>query len=233
MSNSLVFQVSPSDLTFGWNECQRCLYLKIRRDLKQPRIPMPAIFTNIDREMKHRFMDRRTGEGPLDFLPPGLINSADGWVESKPLALPGTDTKLILRGRYDTTARLDDGSHAIIDFKTSVPRTTSVDLYSRQLHAYALALENPGNGKLRLAPITRMGLLCFSPTRFADRAGLSHGIQAYFGGGLEWKEVPRDDARFLTFLAGVARVLEGPDPPPAAPGCPYCEYLSRGLRMAA
>ena len=57
----------------------------------------------------------------------------------------------------------DDGTYGVMDFKTSNPSSESAELYSRQLHAYAYALEHPAPGKLALSPVTKLGLLYFYP----------------------------------------------------------------------
>ena len=41
----------------------------------------------------------------------------------------------------------------------------------------------------------------------------SNGIDGYFGGGLRWIEIPRDDAAFFAFLKKVVTLLQEPEPP--------------------
>lgn len=48
----------------------------------------------------------------------------------------------------------DDGSYGIVDFKTTDPRDGHVDFYSLQLHAYALAFEQPADPSKRRSPVT-------------------------------------------------------------------------------
>jgi len=55
--------------------------------------------------------------------------------------------------------------YGVIDFKASNPSTDSARMYSRQLHAYAYALEHPAPGKLSLSPVTKLGLLYFYPDK--------------------------------------------------------------------
>lgn len=47
-----------------------------------------------------------------------------------------------ISGRFDIVVSFDDGTYGVIDFKTSNPSKDSALLYSRQLHAYAYALEH-------------------------------------------------------------------------------------------
>jgi hypothetical protein len=104
----------------------------------------------------------------------------------------------------------------VVDFKTAEPNADHVATYSRQLHAYALALEQPWSGPA--ARVSALGLLCFLPNSFtsADTAALS--------GEVKWFEVERDDPTFLRFLIEVASVVDEPEPPPASPACIWCRW---------
>jgi len=44
--------LSPTDLTFLWDECQRCFYNKVAQNCPRPRSPFPKVFAAIDRTMK-------------------------------------------------------------------------------------------------------------------------------------------------------------------------------------
>ena len=156
------WKLSPSDLTFLWEECPRCFYQKVALGQPRPRSPMPSIFNKIDSLEKAYFAGLRT-ETITPALPPGVIELGDKWVESRPIIVPGHNDTCFIRGRFDVVARFEDGSYGIIDFKTSTARDTNVPFYSRQLHAYAFALEQAAPGKLKLAPVSTMGLLCIDP----------------------------------------------------------------------
>ena len=222
--------ISPSDMTFGWDECPRCVYNKVNRRLKRPAMPMPSIFNAIDGAMKQCFLGQPI-PAFLPELPPGLFYAADGWVESSPLILPGHIATLTLRGRYDTVLAFDDGTYGVCDFKTITPKSEHVSFYGRQLHAYAYALENPAPGKAMFAPVSRLGLLAWDPQRYVQRDHPNGTLNGYFGGQLHWVPVPRDDGRFLTFMDEMLTLLERPDPPAASPVCPYCNFINTGQRF--
>ena len=120
-------------------------------------------------------------------------------------------------------------TYGVIDFKTTRPSHRHVPFYSRQLHAYAYALEHPAPGKLSLAPVTALGLLCFEPSAIEPLGG---GRLA-FEGGVTWLPCPKDYARFLAFLDEVLAVLDLPEPPAGSPHCVWCKYReearSRGV----
>jgi hypothetical protein len=209
----------PSDFAFLWEECRRCFYLDLHGISQRPRTPFPKIFTAIDGQMKAGFMGRRL---TLPGCPGAVVAYQDLWVESAPIAIPGHAMGCVVRGRLDTVLEFDDGSYAVIDFKTSAVRDEHVPKYSRQLHAYAHCLERPAPGKRRYAPVSQLGLLVFEPTGFRFPAR-GTPFEAVLGGSLHWLAMPRDEAAFLAFLAAVLDVLEGPPPPPA-PTCQFCAY---------
>jgi len=156
-------------------------------------------------------------------MPRGTIDVGERWVESTPILIPGQRSTCSIRGRFDAIVRLDDGSYAVIDLKTCDTRDDHLFLYSRQLHAYAHALEHAAPRWLSLKPITRLGLLVFEPNGFG--AGCAGSVSLY--GPLTWIEIPLNKDRFERFLGEVMDVLDAPDPPPPSPTCSFCKY--RGL----
>jgi len=213
------WKLSPSDFAFLWKECKRCFYLKVVRNYHRPFTPLPKIFIKIDGLMKEFFEDKSTAEISSD-LPPGVVKFGEKWVESQPIIIPGHNSQCYIRGKFDTVVEFEDGSYGVIDFKTSEAQSAHIQLYTRQLHAYAYALENPAPGKLSLSPITKLGLLCVEPTRIYRE---SDGRISY-SGEATWIECPRNDDQFLDFIGQVLSVLEQPEPPPPAPSCGWCEY---------
>jgi PD-(D/E)XK nuclease superfamily protein len=214
--------LSPSDFAFLWEECRRCFYLKVVNNFRRPKSPMPRIFTAIDSEMKMRYGGLRTAEA-MPFLPPGVIDASVSWVESRPLPVPRHSSLVSLRGKLDTLVRFDDETYGVIDFKTSGVRDQHVGLYTRQLHAYALALENASPGNLSLSPVSKLGLVIFEPAVFSG-GGDAPGCLT---GPVSWKEIPRSNAAFLAFLADVVDLLEMPVPPEPSPACQWCQYRDR------
>jgi len=217
--SSTSWKLSPSDLTFLWDECPRCFYIKVVHGYSRPSAAFPRIFSRIDQLMKD-FYRNQPAASISDTLPQGVIRFADRWVVSQPVQLPGHAHSAYIKGRFDSVIEFADGSFGIVDFKTSEPRPEHVAFYSRQLHAYAYALENPAEKALRLAPVSRLGLLCVEPVTMSgdviDRL-------AYVG-EVTWLDCPKDEAGFLGFIDGVLSVLEDPQPPPPAENCAFCQY---------
>jgi hypothetical protein len=216
------FLLAPSDLTFLLHECGRCFYLKVEQGIDRASSPMPKIFTVIDRQQR-RFFDGTASEDLHPELPPGAVRCTDSAVLSAPLKIPKRNATVQFRGAVDTTFIFDDDSFGIVDFKTTDPRDSHVRLYSLQLHAYALAFENPALGRTKIAPVTKLGLLCFEPVGMMRLPG---GDFAYRTEAT-WIEVPRDDASFLAFLSLVVGILERPVAPESSPDCRFCAPADR------
>jgi hypothetical protein len=219
---SRVVKLAPSDLTFLWDECQRCFWLKVKGVLKRPSAPFPKIFTRIDAQTKDYFFGKRTEEMAPE-LRAGRVAFGDRWVRSSPLQIPGHRTEVTIQGKIDTALAFDDSSFGIIDFKTAEPKPEHVPFYSRQLHAYLAAAEHPAPGALELAPITQLGLLCVEPVGMVNL-----GDDVAIRGATTFLEIERDDDLFTAFLIQVLLVLERPEPPDPSPTCSHCKYLQAG-----
>lgn len=218
--------LSPSDFAFLWEECKRCFYLKVSRNFPRPRTVIPGIFRTIDEEMKVWYAGRQTSDA-MPFLSPGVIDSSVSWVQSVPLSVPGHTSTCTIKGKLDAVARFSDHTYAVIDFKTSAPRSPHTTLYDRQLHAYALSLENAAPGSPALSPVTKLGLVVFEPQTFS---GADNRL-ASLSGPVRWIEIRRDDTSFLAFLKDVLDILELPKPPDSAPSCEWCRYRDRSREM--
>lgn len=217
-----IVKLAPSDLTFLWDECHRCFWLKAKGVLKRPSAPFPKIFTRLDGQTKDYFFGKRAEEMALE-LRPGRISFGDRWVRSAPLQIPGHDTQVALAGKIDTALAFDDGSYGVIDFKTSEPKAEHVMFYGRQLHSYALAAENPAPGALELSPVTQLGLLCVEPVAMI---GLDDDVA--YKGSTTFLEIERDDDAFMAFLSQVLYLIKRPTPPDPSSKCGFCKYLAAG-----
>ncbi|GAH00300.1 unnamed protein product, partial [marine sediment metagenome] len=156
-------------------------------------------------------------------LPPGVVSYGEKRVRSKPVELDGCNSTCYINGRFDIVATLDDGSYAVLDFKTGNPDDEKTKMYSRQLHAYSLALENPAEGAFKLTPISKLGLLYFTP----DNCELVSFNRQALQGNLEWIEISRDDETFHGFLQEVVQLLDGPLPQPNPDNCDWCAFLEK------
>lgn len=132
-------RLSPSDLTFLWEECPGCFYERYVLDIRRPRMPFPAIFGNIDGAMK-AFYAPRTLRTP-DGLRATVLNAGTEWVKSDTIDTPSGSCTI--SGKFDTILAVEDGTYAIVDFKCAEVKEQYLAKYTRQLAAYALAVSTP------------------------------------------------------------------------------------------
>ncbi|MFC1899047.1 PD-(D/E)XK nuclease family protein [Chloroflexota bacterium] len=216
------YKLSPSDLTFSYEGCKQCFYQKIVNGIAQPSIPLPSIFSKIAGLLKNHYDGKLTSDLHLD-LPPGIVSHGEKWVRSEPIQLPNHESTCYINGRFDVVVSFDDDTYGVIDYKTSKPSESSARMYSRQLHAYAYALEHPAPGKLALSPVTKLGLLYFYP----DNITQDSVERLNYGAEIIWVEVEKDEDGFLKFINKVLNVLELPEAPKHSPNCQWCNYTSR------
>jgi hypothetical protein len=225
--NRKPLKLSPSDFAFLWDECRRCFYLKVVSGFPRPRGIMPKIFSRIDGAMKSYFAGKRT-EDIASGLPAGTVAFNERWVESKPIQIPAHSLTVSIRGKFDTALGFDDGTFGVVDFKTSAVKEEHVQLYGRQLQAYAHALENPSEGQFGLRPISKLGLIVYEPRDFAAFKEADVALT----GSMTWSEIPRDEAGFMDFLREMVELLERPTAPPGSPSCVWCQYRDTSRRVA-
>jgi len=212
------FKLSPSDLTYLYEGCKFCFWLKVRRGIGQPSMPMPGIFSAIAGRQKGFYADKRT-EAFCPALPPGKVILGEKWVESKALA-GSNGHSCYIKGKFDAVLEFDDGSYGVIDFKTASPSDKKAEMYGRQLHAYAYALENPGVDALHLAPVKKLGLIFFEPDTFDQQSP----ERQFFSGRVIWTEVARNDDSFTQFISEVMQIIGSEAPPQPGSDCAWCRY---------
>lgn len=220
------YKLSPSMLTFFWDECPRCFYLQVVRGINRPSMAFPKVFSRIDSLMKNLFAGQPTSVISPD-LAPGRVAMQGKWVNSAPIEFPDVEASCYIKGAFDSVLAFDDGSYAVVDFKTSSPSRQHIAFYGRQLSAYAYALEHPSEKGLHLSPIRQLGLL------YLDPVDIEHGAdhkRIVYGGEVTWQELPKDEPGFLHFMRGVLEVLSLPEPPPANESCGFCAYREEARR---
>ena len=214
------FKLSPSDFGFLYDECKRCFYLKVKHGFLRPRSIMPSIFIKIDGIMKDHF-EGKSPKDITDALPEGKIEFGSKWIQSRPFADKKTGNKCYIKGVTDTVLGFNDNSFGVIDFKTSHVKDENVEKYSRQLHAYALALENAADGKPSLSPITRIGLFVVQPNQFLK----NENNEYLFKNIVKWQEIKRDDIKFFKFLKEVVGLLSKDQLPDPGHNCSHCKFI--------
>lgn len=213
-----MYKLSPSDLTFAWDGCKYCFYMKVKH-----KIVLRGIFPGIFGKMANltsSFYDGKPTSEISPSLPPGTVKYRERFVKSAPITIPGARSQCFIYGRFDAVIEFDDGTFGIVDYKTSDAKDEHVAFYSRQLSAYAYALENPAPSALALSPVSRLGLFVITPDRF-ERNGSDEMI---FVNRATWMDVPRDDDAFLALIGDVVALLDMDAPPPPSETCDTCSY---------
>jgi hypothetical protein len=213
-----IYNISPSDLTYLWDGCKRCFYLKVKHNIVY-RGPFPGMFGKMGDLTSNYYLGKSSSEISPE-LPTGSVKFREKWVKSAPISFPDTSTQCVIKGRFDAVLAFEDGSYGIIDYKTSDASEEKAAFYSRQLSAYAYALENPAPKALSISPITHLGLFVITPERFEP---MQNGELAFVN-KTTWMEVVRDDATFLGLLREIITLLDMPIPPDPAEDCGLCNY---------
>ncbi len=213
-----VYTLSPSDLTFLWEGCKRCFYLKVKHNIVY-RGPFPGMFGKMGNLTSNYYLGKSAHEISSD-LPAGVVKFREKWVKSAPIVFPDTSSQCVIRGRFDAILAFEDGSYGLIDYKTAEASEDEAAFYGRQLSAYAYALENPAPGALSISPITHLGLFIITPGRFEP---VSNGELAFVT-STTWINIPRDDGVFLSFLREIIILLDQSIPPESAEDCGLCNY---------
>jgi hypothetical protein len=225
---ALELQLSPTDLTFLYNDSPRDFYLKVRHKVYRPREPMASIFNKIDKYIKKSFADLEDIKTMSDELPSGKILISDKKVRSAPMVFDvnGQEVHISINGIFDSILQehpLEENLFDVIDYKTSSVKDDYIEIYSRQLHAYAYCLENPFNDipVVKLDKINRLGLIVYEPNGFElENVSLT--------GTIQWVEMEYNREDFREFMREVAEVLAG-DLPTTPTRCDYTKYAQNLL----
>ena len=215
--------ISPSDLTFSWNGCHRCLWLNYNHGVKAPSF-FPLVGELSAMQEKHF-----NGAKSKDLHPeikPGKVLDRGGWVKSMPITYNSNPSPYAIRGKYDLLMEFEDGTYGVVDCKFQGKNNDKSDFYSPQLEAYAYALENPEKGKA--FPVSTMGLLVWKLNGITETTDGSHG----FGIIERYVPVMRNQGEFNTLISDLIGVIEG-EFPDAGKDCDTCNYLAKRLTLEA
>ncbi len=212
-------KLSPSDFAYLYEECKCCYYLKVKHGIYRPSSPFPGVFTALNTRLQSALIgqDLRLLS---KFLPEGIVESQEGFVESK--IIPGTN--IFIKGKYDLLVKQKDNTYLIIDFKISQPTEEKIAKYQTQLQAYHYAFENPSRGIPK--EITKLGLVIMYP----DKTKFENG-KAVIDFPPQWLEVDIKKDSFLEFIGEINDLLEG-EVPPENPNCSWCKYRHLGEKAS-
>ncbi len=207
--------ISPSDLTFGWDNCHRCLWLYYNHQVKAPMF-MPLVGDLA--EMQEQSCIGKTASDLNANMPEGKVFKHAGWVVSKPIEVDGVVTPFAVRGKYDLLMEHPDGTFGIVDCKFQANPSDKSKFYAVQLEAYSFALENPAKD----APIkvSTAGLLVWSPVKVRGNSSGNFGLEL----SCNWFPTPRSPELIASRLSDFIKMITGPVPP-AKSNCEQCKYI--------
>lgn len=208
--------ISPSDLTFGFSGCHRCLWLKYNLGVTPP-MSMPLVRT-LSELQESRFRSASTTDMSRA-LAEGTVVSAGAWVQSTPIVIDGDETVFRVRGKYDLLVKFADGSYGVVDCKVSGSADDKADFYRPQLEAYAFALESPDSGEAKSVSTT--GLLVWTPSSVTGDASQGYG----FAVDAFWQPIARKPQQLHDLLRDFIAVITSEQPPQTKDGCRDCDYV--------
>jgi len=208
--------IRPSDLTFGYSTCHRCLWLFYWFKLDLPKMmplvsPLSAMQEKVFRNMDLQEIDRH--------LPKGKVTRFGQKVKSQEFMISGEKSRWHIAGKYDLLSENEDGTASLIDCKVSKNEDSQSGRYAPQLEAYVFALEHPAEGEPEV--ISSMGLLKWNPDHVVGDSPSTYA----FGVTQKYEEVARDVDGFYALMTACIEMLEGQLPEPGDK-CATCNYLN-------
>lgn len=211
--------ISPSDLTFLYSECPKCLWLKYNEGISRPGFmplvgPMASFQESLYRGLPTSLVSPK--------LPLGTVSSWGGSVESTPIEVDGIKTKWRIKGKYDLILTFDNGTIGLVDCKITTAAMTpdKVNFYAPQLEAYCFALENPLTGQSSV--VSQTGLLMWKII------GANGELESGYSFPVEhdYLSSVRDKNGFQELMKNVITTLEGPIPESGGT-CSLCSFVSK------
>lgn len=229
MEKPEAIKLCASDLSFTYDKCPRCFYLKVKHDLDIPKGPMSGLFSKLDK-LQRDFLTNRNLKEIHESFPYGVIHGTCVVTKSHIIEYRNLGYEHFVTGTASGTIKYPDGSYGVFMFKTSDVEK-NYEAYKRQLHAYAYALEHPYKPeKAKIdGPIKTLGVFQMDASQ---QFGVTNEGLALITGEYQYIEMPYDIRDFERFLREVANLLSGDKIPPYNPQCEYCKRDMGVLSMA-
>ncbi|MDA0733939.1 MAG: PD-(D/E)XK nuclease family protein [Chloroflexi bacterium] len=215
--------------------CPRCFWIKLRMRNRLPFQIFPGIFSSIDSYSKrvvHSWFDRH--QRPPDWLQ-GL-GALSGYVEPPSYTtfqIVNEEYNVLLTGSPDGVFVREDGSHLIVDYKTS-RHTKNQDklypMYETQLNAYAQIGEQCG-----LNPVSGLALIYTEPLTddgSASDDAIHNGKGFAMGFSVHIVDVPLNVKMLEPLLAKTREIHDLPNSPSGRTDCKDCQQLDSLLELA-
>ncbi len=208
--------ISPSDLTFSWDNCHRCLWLYYNHGLKAPSF-FPLV-GELSALQEGHFASATSKDLHPD-IPEGKVVGKGGWVKSTPIPVNGNASPFAIRGKYDLLMEFSDGTYGVIDCKFQGKDNDKSEFYSPQLEAYAFSLENPASDAPKKVSV--LGLLVWSPKKPVGNPSDGFNLEL----NSSWFPIKRDPAGLSNRLTEFITMVSGPAPSRDS-SCENCKFIS-------
>jgi hypothetical protein len=214
---SSTFNFSPSEFAFGFQNCQKCYYDKKVNGIEL-KTYFPPVFNKID-SLQKKFYHGKSSKIVTDELEEGeIISNYNNKLKSEVL-YDLKERPFTMTGYIDGYIKHKD-SFTIVDFKTTNINEKNIDTYATQLQSYALMMERPKKGSLKLTPIKRLGIFCFDPSEITETNGNNCNMQW----NTKWFEIPRDDKDLIGYITKVQDLLYSKETPESGSTCGICNF---------
>lgn len=208
--------ISPSDLTFSWDNCHRCLWLYYNHGLKAPSF-FPLV-GELSALQEGHFASATSKDLHPD-IPEGKVVGKGGWVKSIPIPVNGNSSPFAIRGKYDLLMEFSDGTYGVIDCKFQGKDNDKSEFYSPQLEAYAFSLENPASDAPKKVSV--LGLLVWSPKKPVGNPSDGFNLEL----NSSWFPIKRNPDALNSRLTEFITMVSGPTPVRDG-SCENCKFIS-------
>ena len=212
-----MFNFSPSEFAFGFEGCKKCYYDKKVNGIEL-KVPFPGIFSKFD-SLQKNFYHGKSSKILTDKLEEGVIVGDFNKMLRSEVLYDLKDRPFTMSGKIDGYIK-HKNFFTIVDFKTTKINENKIDAYATQLQSYALIMEKPKEGSLKLFPIKRLGIFCFEPNNITE-ADVNNCNMLM---DTQWFEIPRDDKDLMGYITKIQDVLYSKDTPESATNCGICNF---------
>ena len=217
MKDQNIINYSPSEFAFGFEACNSCYYDKKINGIEL-KVPFPGIFSKFD-SLQKKFYHGKSSKLLSDKLEEGEIVGDFNKMLRSEILYDLKDRPFTLSGKIDGYIKHKD-SFTIVDFKTTKINESKVDAYATQLQTYALMMEKPKEGSLKLTPVKRLGIFCFEPNDITELGKNNCNMVM----NTQWFDIPRDDKDLIGYITKIQDVLFSKAKPESSPTCGVCKF---------
>ena len=212
-----IFNFSPSEFAFGFENCKRCFYDKKVNGIELKTF-FPAMFSKFDSMQKNYYHSKSSKEISDDLEEGEIISNYNKMLKSEVL-YDLKERPFTMSGKIDAYIKHKD-TFTIVDFKTTMINENKIGTYATQLQSYALMMEKPKEGSLKLTPIKRLGIFCFDPSNISKANDKNCNIHM----NTKWFDIPRDDGNLIKYITKIQDVLYSKEIPESGANCGICNF---------